>query len=288
MARPRDCAVTDRVAQVQSLDLIRAVRAAGLEGRTVVIHGSLRSFGDVDGGAQAVMRSFLDCGCTVIVPTFSYECQVDAPPEIRLEGNADPPANPDSYSPIGFWPAMTFVSKEMGALPAWVAATAGRHRGNHPLNSFAALGPEADSIISGQSPSDVYSPLEAAVERAGAVALLGVGLTSMTMLHLAEHNAGRSLLVRWARLDSGSEVPARTGSCSRGFENFADCLSPAESELDVGHSRWRVFDATTALDLATRRILVDPQITVCDDAACERCAAMVAGGPVGTAALFGP
>jgi aminoglycoside 3-N-acetyltransferase len=194
---------------------------------------------------------------------------------------------PDLATPIGFSPATPFVSKEMGAIPNWVAATARRRRGNHPLNSFAALGPDADPIICGQSSFDVYSPLKGVVRLGGAVALLGVGLTSMTLIHLAEHNAGRALLVRWARLASGSVVPTRTGSCSRGFERFADLLSPAETTIDVGSSHWRVFDAALVLDLATREIVRNPRITVCDDPTCARCAAMVAGGPVGTAALFG-
>jgi aminoglycoside 3-N-acetyltransferase len=252
----------------------------------VVIHSSLRSFGHVLGGAQAVVDSFIDRGSTAIVPTFSYECQVDTPPGVRLERNADPPEMQDSRTPIGFSPEMSFVSKEMGAIPAWVAGTPERRRGNHPLNSFAALGPDANSVIDGQSPFKVYSPIEAVADLGGAVALLGVGLTSLTLIHLAEENSGRALLVRWARLASGRVVPVRTGSCSRGFEKFADLLSPAETAIDVGPSHWRVFDAALALDLATRAILRNQQITVCDDPTCARCAAMVAGGPVRTAALF--
>ena len=73
----------------------------------------------------------------------------------------------------------------MGRIPARVAAHPQRHRGDHPLNSFSALGPLAQAITAGQTPSEVYAPLEVVADLGGAVALLGVDLTSMTLLHLA-------------------------------------------------------------------------------------------------------
>ena len=71
-------------------------------------------------------------------------------------------------------------------------------------------------VIGGQSPQDVYAPLRAAAANGGCVALLGVGLTAMTLIHLAEQVAGRELFVRWALLADGRRIPARVGSCSRG------------------------------------------------------------------------
>jgi aminoglycoside 3-N-acetyltransferase len=280
-------AVMGEGSEVRTTALTIAIRAAGLENRPVVVHSSLGSFGTVDGGASAVVQSFLDCGCTVIVPTFTYECQVDAPSGITLKHNADPPSNPVSYHPMAYSPEMDFVSIDMGVIPTSVARSHARRRGNHPLNSFSALGPLAESIIGGQDSFDVYAPLDVAAELGGAVALLGVGLTAMTALHLAEHRAGRSLLVRWALLASGSVIPSRSGSCSQGFEKFAPYLSTAEVQLEVGPSHWRVFDLGSTLELATSEIRRDPRVTVCDDPTCARCEAMLAGGPAGSAELFG-
>lgn len=124
---------------------------------------------------------------------------------------------------------MSDVSVQMGAIPAWVANHPARRRGDHPLNSFAALGPLADVLIGEQSPTNVYAPLDMVAHLKGAVALLGVDLTSMTLLHLAEQRAGRELFVRWARLDTGADIPTRVGSCSRGFERLAKTLTPAEA-----------------------------------------------------------
>jgi len=281
-------------APVTTTVLRQGVRDHGLSGRIVVVHSSLASFGRVDGGAAAVVQAFLDEGCTIVVPAFS-DCRVSPPPGVRLERNAEeavPPGRPADGQPAGgqpaggFSPGMTEVVRDMGAIPAWVAAHPDRRRGNHPLNSFAALGPRAGEVIGGQSPQDVYAPLRAAAANDGCVALLGVGLTAMTIIHLAEQVAGRELFVRWALLADGRRIPARVGSCSEGFERLAPALTPAEAVSDVGRSRWRVFGAARAVDLAAAEISRRPDVTSCADPSCARCRDAVAGGPVGSESVW--
>lgn len=283
-----------RPAPVTTAVLRQGVRDHGLSGRIVVVHSSLASFGRVDGGAATVVQAFLDEGCTIVVPAFS-DCRVSPPPGVRLERNAEepvPPGRPADGQPAdgqpagGFSPGMTEVVRDMGAIPAWVAAHPDRRRGNHPLNSFAALGPRAGEVIGGQSPQDVYAPLRAAAANDGCVALLGVGLTAMTIIHLAEQVAGRELFVRWALLADGRRIPARVGSCSEGFERLAPALNPAEAVSDVGRSRWRVFGAARAVDLAAAEISRRPAVTSCGDPSCARCRDAVAGGPVGSESVW--
>ncbi len=266
---------------VTAAGLRRGIRGHDLSGRTVVVHSSLASFGTVDGGAGAVVQAFLAEGCTIVVPAFSYWCEVNPPPGIHLARNGDRVRLPDHRVAHGFSPGMAAVSREMGAIPAWVAAHPDRSRGNHPLNSFAALGPRARKVTGGQDPQDVYAPLRAAADDGGRVALLGVNLTAMTLIHLAEQVAGRELFVRWAMLADGARIPARVGSCSRGFERLAPALAPAEAVSEVEGSRWRVFAAAQAVDLAAAEISRRPQVTACDDPSCVRCRDAVAGGPVG-------
>jgi aminoglycoside N3'-acetyltransferase len=266
--------------------LRRGIRGHDLSGKIVVVHSSLASFGTVEGGAAAVGQAFLDEGCTIVVPAFSYWCEVSPPARTRLERNGGQPMRAGRRPARGFSPGMAEVSREMGAIPAWVAAQPGRRRGDHPLNSFAALGPRAERVIGGQRPQDVYAPLRAAAAGGGCVALLGVGLTAMTLIHLAEQVAGRELFVAWALLADGTRAPARVGSCSRGFESLAAALAPAEAVSAVGGSRWRVFGAERAVDLAAREISRRPGVTSCGDPSCTRCRDMVAGGPIGAAACW--
>jgi aminoglycoside 3-N-acetyltransferase len=266
---------------VAGAEIRNAVRAMGLAGRPVCAHSSLRSFGWVEGGAGAVVDAFPAEGCTLLVPTFSgaaFEAWPDPPDAVERNGWSGPfPAerNPgDVYSP-----ASAVIDADMGAIPAAVLARPGRVRGAHPLDSFAAVGPLAHALVSGQGPRHVYAPLEALVAAGGAVVLMGVGLDRMTLIHMAEQRAGRALFVRWARDAGGEIVRVRVGGCSGGFGHLAAALAPAIRQTNVGQSRWMVMDAAEVLELATAAIRANPRITHCGNAACDRCNDAVLGGP---------
>jgi aminoglycoside 3-N-acetyltransferase len=148
------------------------------------------------------------------------------------------------------------------------------------VNSFAAVGSEAEALVGRQQPLDVYAPLRLLTDRGGFVLLIGVGLTSMTLLHLAEAQAGRELFRRWAYAPGGDVIEVQTGSCSEGFDAFEPVLAPLARETLVGGSRWRAYPAREAVQRAARAIQADPQITHCGDSTCCRCRDAVAGGPI--------
>ena len=55
---------------VSTVELVEAVRHLELSGPPVCVHCSLRSFGRVNGGADAVINAFTDEGATLLVPSF--------------------------------------------------------------------------------------------------------------------------------------------------------------------------------------------------------------------------
>ena len=261
-------------------DLQDGIRALGLVDATVCVHSSLSSFGHVDGGADAVVDAFLAEGCTLMVPTFSAPSFVLAPPpDMRPERNGidydvphESPGRDKVYSPDG-----NEISRGMGAIPAAVLARAERLRGDNPLCSFAALGPRAD-LVDEQRPLEVYAPLRILAARDGFVVLIGVGLERMTLLHLAEERAGRTLFRRWANGPDGLPMEVEVGSCSDGFGDLEPVIGPLAREHMVGESRWRAFPARATLDAAAEAIRERPEITHCGRADCLRCADAVAGG----------
>ncbi|HVF51365.1 MAG TPA: AAC(3) family N-acetyltransferase [Pyrinomonadaceae bacterium] len=264
-------------------DLRDALRRLGLAGRVVCLHSSLRSFGRVEGGAASVVGAFLEEDCTLLVPTFSSGFEVAPPPGMRLERNGwnyDARPAPEADSGRIYTPAAHDIDRSMGAIPAEVIARKGRVRGNHPFDSFAALGARAAELVSGQKPSDVYAPLVALARAGGFVLLAGVGLERMTLLHLAERVAGRTLFRRWARGAHGETIYAEAGGCSEGFGNLETVLRPIMRTTTVGESFWRLFPASETIKLAADAIRAEPRITLCDDASCERCPDAVAGGPI--------
>ena len=268
---------------VTAADVSRAVVAAGLAGRAVCLHSSLRSFGDVEGGAASVIVGFLAVDCTLLVPTFSWDAFAISPPPPNLR----PRRNGTTYERLpvrdtrqAFDVTSQAIDDGMGAVAREVLAMPIRHRGLHPLCSFTAVGPLAGTLTASQSPDDVLAPLEALVSLGGAVVLAGVGLTSMTLLHLAEQRAGRAMFVRAARVAGVGIVGVRTGGCSTGFENLRPALDPFETTATVGSSPWRMFDARAAVDAATYAIRRDRRVTRCHNEICERCDDAIAGGPI--------
>jgi aminoglycoside 3-N-acetyltransferase len=177
------------------------------------------------------------------------------------------------------------IDPSMGTVPATLIARPGACRGQHPLDSFAALGPQAAELVAGQSTTDVYAPLRALAERGGTVLLMGVGLNRMTALHLAEQQSGRRLFVRWTRGKQGEVKMVETGSCSEGFPRLEPCLRPYALTAGVGRSQWTAYPAKETIAAASAAMSADPGITHCSDNDCIRCRDSIAGGPIGSVVL---
>jgi aminoglycoside N3'-acetyltransferase len=270
---------------VNEQDIRGALRSLDLSGRAVCAHISLRSFGRVDGGADAVVRAFLAEGCTLLVPTFSSAFEIEPPAHMRFERNGwdyeRPHASTHERTDEIYTNASTEIDRgDMGAIPAAVVSWPGRARGRHPTDSFAAVGPRASELVSGQSASDVYAPLKALACAGGYVLLMGVGLERITLLHLAEKEAGRVLFRRWANDERGRPSVVEAGGCSEGFGRLEPCLSPITRTTVVGQSTWRLLPADETVARAAAAIRADPSVTHCNVEDCERCNDAVAGGPV--------
>jgi aminoglycoside 3-N-acetyltransferase len=69
-------------------EIVQSIRNLKLSGHAVCLHASLRSFGWVDGAAQAILDAFLAEGCTALVPTFSWQAfAIYPPPRMRPARN---------------------------------------------------------------------------------------------------------------------------------------------------------------------------------------------------------
>jgi aminoglycoside 3-N-acetyltransferase len=265
------------------LEQIRsAVRELGLAQQPLCIHASLRSFGWVTGGAAAIVNELLAEGCTGLMPTFSWGYAVPPPSDLRPPRNGwDYERRAGEIAGIGrvYTSSSQEVDKDMGALAAAVLAMPEHIRGQHPLCSFTAVGPQAHTLISPQGPVQVFAPLEMLAHAGGSVVLMGVGLEAMTLLHLAEQWAGRHLFWRWANNAQGQPMAVAVGGCSDGFSALAPILAPLKRETVVGLSRWQVFPARDTLDVAAQEIREHPTVTHCARQTCERCDDAVLGGP---------
>ena len=255
----------------------------GLHGQVVCLHSSLRSFGHVEGGATTLIQSFLDEGCTLLVPTFSSAFEIAPPQHLQFRRNGWDynAAIQQNNAPAKIYnPAVLDIDRSMGVVPATTLSWPGAVRGNHPLDSFTAIGAHAGKLVANQSPSDVYAPLEVLSKMNGFVVLIGVGLERMTLLHLAEKQAGRTLFRRWANNAHGDAIAVEVGSCSEGFGKLEPHLPRLMRVTCVGTSRWIVIRADQALACASAAIRDNPELTHCTVETCNRCEDAVKGGPI--------
>ena len=178
-------------ATVQSL--FDDFRALGVRaGDVLLVHSSLSAIGWVCGGPVAVIQALekvLGPGGTLVVPT--HTSYLSEPALWR-----SPPVPPGWMETIrrnmpAFDPAVT-PSRGMGAIPECFRSQPRVLRSNHPHDSFAARGPQAEFIVGSHALHEGLgerSPLARLYELDASVLLLGVMHDSNTSLHLAEYRA---------------------------------------------------------------------------------------------------
>lgn len=258
-----------------------AIVQLNLLGKPVCIHASLRSFGcRVDG----LLESFLESGCTVMVPAFSD--MYEAPPvqDLMPEQNGAGDYSyflEKEYMDAGIYTpdSNELTVEEMGIFPKIVLEYPDRVRGNNARNSFAAVGSLSHELIDRQTNQDVYAPLRALYELDGYVLLIGTDLCSATAVHYAEQLAGRAPFVRWAKGENGATVAVRAGGCSDGFESLASLLKVYEKQATVANSLWRCYRVRDLVDTCVDAFKRDPYIAHCGDPDCSRCNDAAKGGP---------
>ena len=245
----------------------------------VIVHSSLRSFGHVVGGADAVCRALASVCGTVMVPAGTWDLTgLPAPPGLVRPHNA--------YYSSASWP--DFDRAVAGATPfspglpvdGWlglVAETMRRScahvRSTHPLFSYLAVGRHAAELVAAQRDDWPLGPIDALENLGGDVLLLGVGHTSNTTIHLAEQRLGRSRFFRYATTGAGlwREFPNIPGESHR-FDEIEPALAPVTSEVMIGACRARRIPVAEVIERTQHVIRSDPAALLCEDEEC-RCGA---------------
>lgn len=187
----------DQPTPVTVESLLNDFRDLGVaEGQTLLVHSALSKLGWVCGGPVAVVQALLAAigkSGTLVMPTHSADL---SEPSLW----SAPPVPEDWWDEIrrtmpAFDPSIT-PSRGMGHIPECFRTFPGVIRSSHPQVSFAAIGPDADAILSAQVLEDGLgesSPLGKIYHHNGRVLLLGVGHENNTSLHLAEVRACRTM-----------------------------------------------------------------------------------------------
>ena len=175
----------------------------------LMVHTRMSALGWVVGGAPTVVDALLDVlgpSGTLLVLT-GWEDQ----PEYHQNRWEEQERNAHRDECPPFDPRLSPASRDVGRIPETVRTLPNAYRSLHPVDSFAAIGADADWLTSGQSLDEGYgpgSPLERLVEREGAVLLLGAPLETVTLLHYAEYLAGGGSK-RWVEYEMPIMVDGR-------------------------------------------------------------------------------
>jgi aminoglycoside 3-N-acetyltransferase len=253
-------------------DLFTALRKLDLDrARPVIAHGSLSSFGEVNGGADTILGALLSISNSVIMPTFTFKTMLI--PEVGPQHNAIQYGSGKDLNRMAefFTPDMP-VDPLMGTIPEALRLHPKAHRSMHPILSFAGINttPELDK----QTINEPLAPLHALREGGGWVILLGVDHTVNTSIHYGELLAGRKQFVRWALTPDGViECPGFSG-CSNGFNAITPSLDQVIRRVQVGNSLVQALPIAALVETVLAMLKQDPLALLCEKPDCERCNAV--------------
>ena len=253
-------------------DLVLALRNLDLEeGVPVILHASLSAFGDIAGGAEAVLGAILEQIETVVMPTFTYKTMIvpeDGPPNNAIEYGT----MPDSNKMAEFYYDNMPADKLMGILAETLRQHGSARRSMHPILSFSGI--NADEIISLQDINNPLAPIAALADNNGWVVLLGVGHKANTSIHLGERLAGRKTFVRWALMpDMVVECP-KFPSCSDGFDAIQALMEPFTDKIAVGEALVQAMPMHELIETTRQYVQADPLALLCVRPDCPRCNAV--------------
>ncbi|HEY9152746.1 MAG TPA: AAC(3) family N-acetyltransferase [Anaerolineales bacterium] len=242
-----------------------------LQDKPVIAHASLKSFGEIDGGAQALLRAVLDSVGALVMPTFTYKTMITpnvGPPNNGITYGAETDLNSMAEP---FTPNMP-CDKLMGIVPETLRNLPNTKRTLHPIQSFAGV--RAEKILATQTIQNHLAPIAALAEADGWVALLGVDHTVNTSIHYAEKLAGRKQFLRWALTpDRIVECPGFPGD-SAGFNAITPELVNNVRMIQIGNTIVQAVSLRVLFSKAIQVLKENPLALLCERDDCERCNAV--------------
>lgn len=228
-------------------DLAKGLASLGLKKNDIVLlHSSLSSLGEIEGGADTVIAAFqqvLGKGGTLIVPVFGK---------------------------------LGVVTEKLRQMPGAVVSDV-------PVGTLAAIGGRAEEMLAGHWASETAhgegSPYLKIAQAGGYVCLLGVDQDRNTMLHSAEAMLELPYLGQATRTctdPKGHEV-TRTWKyypgphrCFIGLDKIF-FQSGLMTTARIGNAQVRLLKAADMLSTALELGGDDPAFVLCENPACEDC-----------------
>lgn len=253
-------------------DLVLAFRQLELDGsRPALVHSSLSSFGQIQGGAKAVTGALLQHFNSVAMPAFTYRTMI-----IPESGPADNAIHYGSQNKINqkaiYYDSNMPVDRLMGIIPETLRRMPQTRRSRHPILSF--IGVNADKYLKQQTRKQPLAPISAMMEDHGWVVMMGVGHTANTSIHLGEKLAGRKSFTRWALVPGKVVTCPNFPACSDGFDALQPHLAPVTRAVQVGSAWIQALPISLVVRAVEQLVSEDPLALLCERENCPRCNAI--------------
>lgn len=266
-------------------EIERGLRQLGVrEGGVLMVHASMARLGYVLHGASAVLGALervLGPSGTLVVPTFTGD-------------RTDPSCWVDPALPASMWNEVrdtmpTFDERQsmpvgMGQLSLAVLMDPRRRRSNHPLCSFAAIGPRAEELTADhdlRDPLGLRSPVGRARDLDGQVLLLGADQRSNSAIMHAEVCAESPQVTSHkgtflAEIQGRRQwvTPTRIAECTQGYGNLEDeLISSGLVRVErIGDADCRLSEIRALSDAVEHSLRHQPERVRCGNAVCRCCA----------------
>lgn len=252
-------------------ELKSAFDKLALSDKPVIAHASLKPFGPIEGGLEAVLEAMLKSFPSVIMTTHTYKTHII--PEVG------PPNNGIAYGSGHYLNQMAEpfhlgmrADPMMGILPETLRNHPSATRTAHPILSFAGI--NADLALSTQTLYEPLAPIGVLADQDGWVVLINVDHTVNTSIHYAEKLAGRKQFVRWALVsDRVIECPNYPGD-SMGFQVIEPYIIFDTRRIDVGDGFIQAVPLQRLFEVVQAMIKKNPLALLCERVECERCQAV--------------
>ena len=245
------------------------MRGLGLDAqKPILVHSSLKAFGNVQGGADTAAAALLDVFDKVMVPTFTYKTMVvpeAGPPDNAIRYGAHTDQNKMAEF---FHPEMP-ADKMMGKIAEVIRTHPDAVRSGHPVLSFAGI--NVEKYLETQLLSEPYAPIAAMYDDGGWVVLLGVDHTSNTTIHLGERLAGRQRYLRWALMSDMIVACPNFPYCSDGFNAIQPLMAPFLKSTLVGSALIQAMPIPELVDTVRQLLEADPTALLCNRTDCLAC-----------------
>jgi len=252
-------------------EVLSAFRALDLHDKPVIAHASLKPFGYVEGGAEAVLDALLASFASVIMPTHTYKTKII--PDVGPPNNGIVYGSGQDQNKLAepFHPDMR-ADPLMGILPETLRNHPSAIRTSHPILSFAGI--NADFTLFTQTLYEPLAPIGALAEQDGWVILINVDHTVNTSIHYAEKLAGRKQFIRWALGDNRAvECPNYPGD-SMGFQAIEEHIKFDTRRVEIGEALLQAVPLKRLFAVVQELLKKDPLALLCERSDCERCNAV--------------